>query len=71
MARDWPQEAADRGRETAGSCSCGMRTAQSRCMPLWGIRGLTEAQKASLRALGALENEADEESSRPEQAAEL
>ncbi len=36
-----------------------------------GIRGLSEAQKASLRALGALEDEADEESSRPEQAAEL
>jgi len=36
-----------------------------------GIRGLTEAQKASLRALGALEDEADEESSRPEQTAEL
>ena len=35
------------------------------------IRGLTEAQKASLRALGALEDEVDEESSRPEQAAEL
>ena len=32
---------------------------------------LTEAQKASLRALGALEDEADEESRRPEQAAEL
>src|SRR6266568_691709 len=35
------------------------------------IRGLTEAQKASLRALGALEDEADEESSRPEQIAKL
>jgi WD40 repeat protein len=35
------------------------------------IRGLSEAQKASLRALGALEDEADEESRRPEQTAEL
>ncbi len=40
-------------------------------LTITGIRGLTEAQKASLRALGALEDEADEESSRPEQAAEL
>src|SRR2546421_313921 len=40
-------------------------------LTITGIRGLTEAQKASLRALGALENEADEESSRPEQTAEL
>ena len=37
-------------------------------------REITGAQQASLRALGALEDEADEqdeESSRPEQAAEL
>src|SRR2546422_203602 len=40
-------------------------------LTITGIRGLTEAQKASLRALGALEDEADEESSRPEQTAEL
>jgi WD40 repeat protein len=40
-------------------------------LDITGIRGLSEAQKASLRALGALEDEADEESSRPEQAAEL
>jgi WD40 repeat protein len=40
-------------------------------LTITGIRGLTEAQKASLRALGALEDEADEESRRPEQAAEL
>src|SRR5258708_7545479 len=40
-------------------------------LDITGIRGLTEAQKASLRALGAVEDEADEQSSRPEQAAEL
>ncbi len=40
-------------------------------LTITGIRGLTEAQKASLRALGAVEDEADEQSSRPEQAAEL
>src|SRR6266705_5379800 len=40
-------------------------------LTITGIRGLTQAQKASLRALGAVENEADEESSRPEQTAEL
>ncbi len=40
-------------------------------LTIMGVQGLTEAQKASLRALGALEDEADEESSRPEQAAEL
>src|SRR2546425_3229426 len=40
-------------------------------LTITGIRGLTEAQKASLRALGALENEADEESCRSEQTAEL
>ena len=40
-------------------------------LTITGIRGLSEAQKASLRALGALEDEADEESSRPEQTAEL
>jgi len=40
-------------------------------LTITGIRGLTEAQKASLRALGALEDEADEESGRPEQTAEL
>src|SRR5262249_24279266 len=33
-----------------------------------GIRGLTEAQKATLRALGAMEDEADEQSPSPEQA---
>src|SRR6266702_4030671 len=40
-------------------------------LTITGIRGLTEAQLASLRALGALEDEADEESSRPEQIAKL
>jgi WD40 repeat protein len=40
-------------------------------LTITGIRGLSEAQKASLRALGALEDEADQQSSRPEQAAEL
>jgi len=39
-------------------------------LTITGIRGLSEAQKASLRALGALEDEADEQS-RPEQTAEL
>jgi len=36
-----------------------------------GIRGLTQAEIATLRALGAVEDEANEQSSRPEQAAEL
>ena len=36
-----------------------------------GIRGLTEAQKATLRALGAIENEADEQSTSSEQATHL
>ncbi len=40
-------------------------------LTITGIRGLTQAQKATLRALGAVEDEADEQSSRPEQAAEL
>ena len=33
-----------------------------------GIRGLSEAQKATLRALGAVEDEADEQSTSLEQA---
>ncbi len=36
-----------------------------------GIRGLTQAELATLRALGAVEDETDEQSSRPELAAEL
>ncbi len=36
-----------------------------------GIRGLTQAEIATLRALGAVEDEVDEQSSRTEQAAEL
>ena len=36
-----------------------------------GIRGLTQAEIATLRALGAVEDEANEQSSHPEQAAEL
>ena len=36
-----------------------------------GIQGLTQAEIATLRALGAVEDEANEQSSRPEQAAEL
>jgi WD40 repeat protein/transcriptional regulator with XRE-family HTH domain len=36
-----------------------------------GIRGLTQAEIGTLRALGAVEDEANEQSSRPEQAAEL
>jgi WD40 repeat protein/transcriptional regulator with XRE-family HTH domain len=40
-------------------------------LTITGIRGLTQAEIATLRALGAVEDEADEQSSRPEQAAEL
>src|SRR6266567_2732338 len=40
-------------------------------LTITGIRGLTQAEIATLRALGAVEDEADEESSRPEQTAEL
>jgi len=40
-------------------------------LTITGIRGLTQAELATLRALGAVEDEADEQSSRPEQAAEL
>jgi len=40
-------------------------------LTITGIRGLTQAEIATLRALGAVEDEADEQSSRPEQAAQL
>jgi WD40 repeat protein len=40
-------------------------------LTIMGIRGLTQAEIATLRALGAVEDEADEQSSRPEQAAQL
>jgi WD40 repeat protein len=40
-------------------------------LTITGIRGLTQAGIATLRALGAVEDEADEQSSSPEQAAQL
>ena len=40
-------------------------------LDITGIQGLTRAEIATLRALGAVEDEADEQSSRPEQAAQL
>jgi WD40 repeat protein len=36
-----------------------------------GIRGLTQAELATLRVLGAMEDETDEQSPGPEQAAQL
>jgi WD40 repeat protein len=36
-----------------------------------GIGGLTQAEIATLRALGAVEDEADEQSSRPDQVVQL
>jgi len=40
-------------------------------LTITGIRGLTQAEIATLRSLGAVEDEADEQSSRPEQAAQF
>jgi WD40 repeat protein/transcriptional regulator with XRE-family HTH domain len=40
-------------------------------LTITGIRGLTQAEIATLRALGAVEDEADEQSPSPEQAAQL
>jgi WD40 repeat protein/transcriptional regulator with XRE-family HTH domain len=40
-------------------------------LTITGIRGLTQAEIATLRALGAIENEADEQGLSPEQAAQL
>jgi WD40 repeat protein len=39
-------------------------------LTITGIRGLTQAEIATLRALGAIEDEADEQSTSPEQNAE-
>ena len=40
-------------------------------LTITGIQGLTQAEIATLRALGAVQDEADEQSSRPEQAAQF
>jgi WD40 repeat protein len=40
-------------------------------LTITGIRGLTQAEIATLRALGAVEDEADEQSPSPERAAQL
>ncbi len=40
-------------------------------LTITGIRGLTQAEIATLRALGAIEDEAEEQSPSPEQAAQL
>jgi WD40 repeat protein len=40
-------------------------------LTITGIRGLTQAEIATLRALGAVEDVTDEQSSRPDQAAQL
>src|SRR5258708_6392734 len=39
MGRGWPRAAAARGKETAGSCWCGIRAVGSVCEPWQGILG--------------------------------